>query len=79
MEDQIIDYGDFIKLLEDEMYRTIKHIRSSPNTNAVHYDRMFKKMLAENNKDMVRFIIDSGEYHKEWHPDSIELMRKMLN
>jgi len=67
-------YEMFSQLLEDCLYETIGHIRSSPNTCSTHTVEMLKKL----DLNTANFLLDQAEFHEEFHPDNIKYYRKLI-
>lgn len=69
------NYEMFKMHLEDMLWKHVRVIRNSQYANATHHTKMFLAMP----KDQAHRLLNSAEYHEEFHPDAVEFFRKRIN
>ena len=70
----INSYEEFNKALTNALWTYAGVIRSSQYANATHHSKMFEAMP----KNEAVVLLNSAEFHEEFHPDCIKLINKKL-
>ena len=67
-------YDDFIKQLNDSLYKTTGKILAQQTTCHIHFRKMFEKLPITEGLS----ILNKAKKFEEFHPDNIKIYEKII-